>query len=71
MNATLQADPSARVRMRTDGPPVPIYRNEDPPACREESFLSMARRRSPWVFLIGLGAVLMGGLLGQALVALA
>ena len=71
MNVTFQADASARVRMRTDGPPVPIYRDEDPPACHEESFLSMARRRSPWVFLVALGAVLMGALLGEVIVALA
>lgn len=71
MNTQPTPDPSARVRMRTDGPPVPIYRDADPPPPRDESFLAMTRRRLPWLFLVMMGAVLFGGLLGQALAATA
>lgn len=63
-------DPSDRVRMRTDGPPVPIHRDADP-LPRDESFMAMSRRRLPWLFLAALGAVLFGGLLGKALAATA
>ena len=60
-------DPAARVRMRTDGPPVPIYRDMDPSRHHEESFLSMSRRRLPGVLLVAVGAVMFGKLIGQIL----
>lgn len=71
MNNYTPPDPGQRVRMRTDGPPVPIDRAPPPPNYDQESFMTMSRRRFPWVLAIAAGAILFGGLLGQALAATA
>ena len=63
--------PDASVRMRTDGPPVPIRSRPEPPNHDHESFLQMSRRRMPWVLGIAAGAVLFGSMIGHALAATA
>ena len=69
MKIHVSPNPADRVRMRTDGPPVPIYRSEDASPPRDESFLAMSHRRLPWLLLVAAGAVLFGSLLGHALAA--
>lgn len=69
MNILPNTDASARVRMRTDGPPVPLTRDGDLPP--QEGFAGMSKRRLPWLFLLALGAVMFGGLIGHALAATA
>lgn len=71
MNTQSSYEPEPRVRLRTDGPPVPIYpiKEDEPP--RDESFLAMSRRRLPWVLATAVGAVLFGVMLGEALAATA
>jgi hypothetical protein len=66
MSDTFKPDPAARVRMRTDGPPVPIYWNEDPPSYRPETFMAMFRRRLPWLLIATAMAVFVGLVIGQA-----
>lgn len=71
MNTQPNDQPTPRVRMRTDGPPVPLYRRKETPPALDESFLAMSRRRLPGLLAVMAGAVLFGGLLGQALAATA
>ncbi len=69
MSDTLKPNQASHVRMRTDGPPVPIYWGEDPPSYsyRPESFMAMSRRRLPWLLVATAMAVFVGILIGQAL----
>lgn len=62
-------DATARVQMRTDGPPAPFYADDDPPHQRVESFLAMTWHRLPWLVIALAGSVLMGALIGQAIAA--
>lgn len=71
MNARPNTDASARVRMRTDGPPQPIHRPTVRRTYREESFMAMSRRLFPWLLATTAGAVMFGGLIGHALAATA
>jgi hypothetical protein len=71
MNPQPNDQPMPRVRMRTDGPPVPLYRLKETPPPIDENFLTMSRRRLPGLLAVMAGAVLFGGLLGQALAATA
>lgn len=71
MKINFSPAPASRVRMRTDGPPMPIYRRRDHRPARDESFLAMSRRRLPWLLIATAGAVLFGGLVGHALAATA
>jgi len=70
MNTRPNTDASARVRMRTDGAPVPVFRDKDPPH-HLESFMSTSNRRLTWLFLLAVGAVMFGGLVGRAFAATA
>lgn len=69
MKIAYNPDASARVRMRTDGPPVPIHRHEGPPRRQNETFIRMSMRRLPGLLLAVIGAVMLGGLIGKLLIA--
>ena len=56
-----------RVRMRTDGPRVPLEHHEDVPPRGDETFLQMTLRRLPMVLLVVSVAVFCGSMLGQLL----
>lgn len=68
MNTLPNTDASARVLMRTDGPPIPLHRDGDPPRHGPQS---QSKRRLPWMFLLTLGMVMFGGFIGHALAATA
>jgi lipid-binding SYLF domain-containing protein len=70
MNTQPNTDASARVRMRTDGPPVPVFRDKHP-LHHQESFMSMSKRRLGWLIPLAVGAVMFGGLVGHAFAATA
>lgn len=69
MNSPQRPDSATFVRMRTDGPPEPLYPEDDTSTSsyQQESFLRMCLRRLPWVLVVALGAVLVGRLIGGAL----
>jgi len=71
MTEPFKPDPNSRVRMRTDGPPVPIEFDEDPPSYRPESFVALSRRHLPWMLIVTAMAVLFGAMIGQAVAATA
>lgn len=68
MNTQPNTDASAR--MRADGAPVPDLRDKDRPR-HVDSFVSMSKRRLTWLFPLAVGAVMLGGPVGDAIAATA
>lgn len=56
-----------RVRMRTDGPPVPLEHDDVVPPRGDETFLQITLRRLPVVLLVAAVAVFCGSMIGQLL----
>ncbi|MBI3346119.1 MAG: hypothetical protein HY020_02780 [Burkholderiales bacterium] len=56
-----------RVRMRTNGPPVPLEHNEGVPHRGDETFLQMTLRQLPMILLVVSMAVFCGSIVGQLL----
>ena len=59
------------VRMRTDLQPIPVSHKFAPANPKLDGFLQLPRRRLPWLLAMGLGAVMLGSSMGQAMAATA